>query len=334
MQTRRQFLYSAPALIGASKLFGQARPTPLAARKLSQMTLTVSDVKRSVEFYQGLFGAPIQARQGTAVILRVGMGPQYLALRQGSAPSSSSYGISVEGFKADRVVKALLDLGLTKSDSDGARKVRRTTRGNTPEVFVGDPDGIVIQLQDPSYCGGTGALGNTCAAAEAAPQPGLMSLRDLSHFTLSTSDAQRSRDFYTQVFGMAPQAYQGAGAPVLGLGSSRHFIMAAAGGGVVGQAVGAQSTTARIGHGCFSVDAFGVDKVLKLLADYGVKPRGDATGPAKPLVSYVSMRMENRGGAKEGTAELYFTDPDGILLQLQDPSYCGGGGVLGEVCLV
>ena len=26
---------------------------------------------------------------------------------------------------------------------------------------------------------------------------------------------------------------------------------------------------------------------------------------------YISMRMENRGGAKEGTPELYFTDPDG-----------------------
>ena len=28
--------------------------------------------------------------------------------------------------------------------------------------------------------------------------------------------------------------------------------------------------------------------------------------------------MEDRGGAKEGTPELYFTDPDGILIQLQD----------------
>ena len=69
MQTRRHFLYCAPALVGTAKLFGQARLASLAARKLSQMTLTVRDVKRSVEFYQGLFGAPIQARQGTTVIL-------------------------------------------------------------------------------------------------------------------------------------------------------------------------------------------------------------------------------------------------------------------------
>ena len=130
---------------------------------------------------------------------------------------------------------------------------------------------------------------------------------------------------YTQVLGMTPQAYQGATAPVLGIGTSRHFIMAAP--------LGGRGGAASIGHGCFSVEGFGVDGVLKLLSDYGVKPRGEASGPAKALVSYVSMRMENRGGAKEGTPELYFTDPDGLLLQLQDPAYCGGGGVLGDVCL-
>jgi hypothetical protein len=48
--------------------------------------------------------------------------------------------------------------------------------------------------------------------------------------------------------------------------------------------------------------------------------------------SYVSMRMENRGGASEGTPELYFTDPDGILVQIQDESYCGGSGPLGSIC--
>jgi hypothetical protein len=51
-----------------------------------------------------------------------------------------------------------------------------------------------------------------------------------------------------------------------------------------------------------------------------------------PLVHYISMRMEDRSGAKEGTPELYFTDPDGLLIQLQDAKYCGGAGVLGDVC--
>jgi hypothetical protein len=44
------------------------------------------------------------------------------------------------------------------------------------------------------------------------------------------------------------------------------------------------------------------------------------------------MRMQNRGGAPGGTPELYFTDPDGLLMQLQDTTYCGGGGFLGDDC--
>ena len=55
-------------------------------------------------------------------------------------------------------------------------------------------------------------------------------------------------------------------------------------------------------------------------------------GPPGPVLSYVTMRMEDRGGDKGGTPELYFTDPDGILMQIQDVKYCGGSGYLGEVC--
>ncbi len=81
-----------------------------------------------------------------------------------------------------------------------------------------------------------------------------------------------------------------------------------------------------------SMDNFKTDAVIKALESYGIKPRPGAQGAAGPLVHYISMRMENRGGAKEGTPELYFTDPDGLLIQLQDVKYCGGAGVLGDVC--
>ena len=79
-----------------------------------------------------------------------------------------------------------------------------------------------------------------------------------------------------------------------------------------------------------TLERFNVDRLTKALESYGIKPRG-ASAPG-PLQWYISMRMEDRGGAKEGTPELYFTDPDGIPIQLQDVSYCGGGGYLGNVC--
>jgi hypothetical protein len=81
-----------------------------------------------------------------------------------------------------------------------------------------------------------------------------------------------------------------------------------------------------------SMPNFNVDAILKTLAGYGISPRGDnpPPGPAGPMKSYISLRMPNRGGAEGGTPELYFTDPDGLLIQLQDVTYCGGGGYLGN----
>ena len=87
-----------------------------------------------------------------------------------------------------------------------------------------------------------------------------------------------------------------------------------------------------VAHVCFTVPGFDLGKVQKALTDYGLKPGGRATGPAAPLTHYVSLRMPDRGGAPGGTPELYFTDPDGLVMQLQDPSYCGGAGYLGNVC--
>ena len=87
-----------------------------------------------------------------------------------------------------------------------------------------------------------------------------------------------------------------------------------------------------IQHACWTGDDFDPDRILSVLESYGVTPRDDTPGAVGPLRSYVTMRMPNRGGAPGGTPELYFTDPDGILIQLQDSRYCGGNGVLGEEC--
>jgi hypothetical protein len=34
---------------------------------------------------------------------------------------------------------------------------------DTPEITFDDPDGFTVQIQDVSYCGGVGPLGNICA---------------------------------------------------------------------------------------------------------------------------------------------------------------------------
>jgi len=342
--TRREMLLLLPSLALLPRAIARAAGAPIKARALNHMTLSVSDPKRSIEFYQGLFGMPIAARQGPTTILRIGPGPQFLAVSAAApntTPAINHFCVTVEDFNVDRIVTALAEFGVTKSDANGPMKIRVRMRGpenggakeGTPELYLGDPDGIQCQLQDVTYCGGGGVKGNVCGAPERSPKPGLLAVKDLSHFTIFSTDAQRSNKFYQDVFGFSIRSYQGPTAPTLAVGPTVQFLMFTGGGAPArGGAAAAPPRPASINHVCMNMDGFDPDKILKTLESYGITPRGTTAGPVGPMKSYVSMRMENRGGAPAGTPELYFTDPDGILIQLQDTKYCGGGGYLGDVC--
>jgi catechol 2,3-dioxygenase-like lactoylglutathione lyase family enzyme len=341
-------LLTLPALAIAPKVWAQAaaRP-PIPVKYFNHFMLNVSDVQRSIDFYQGLFGMPIQARQGSTVLLRVGNGPQYIGLTPAGSnpPSISHFGLAVDNFNADRVVQALTAHGVTKASASdpglagGAMKVRLTMRGSTPEIFLGDPDGLIVQLQDASYCGGTGAMGAVCSAVEPSAKKGLLAVKDMSHATIQVGDSQRTVDFYQSLFGIHVQGHQApAGSdasPFYGLGQGPQFVMftggAPARGGAPAGGAPAQPRPARIDHICMSMTGFNPDTVTKALNSYGIKTQGQGE-PRAPLMTYISLRMPNRGGSEGGTPELYFLDPDGLSVQLQDTTYCGGSGKLGEVC--
>jgi len=210
--SRRSLLLSLPALMMAPRALLQNGSPPIRVTGINHVTLRVSDVKRSVDFYQGLFGMPVISRQGTTnANLRIGAGPQFLGFSAAGseAPNINHICLGVDNFNVDRIIGILGQHGITKGDSAGPMKVRVRMRGpeaggakeGTPELSFGDPDGIVIQLQDPRYCGGAGALGNVCPAPEASPKKGLLALRDWSHCTNFVSDAARSNKFYQDLFG-------------------------------------------------------------------------------------------------------------------------------------
>ncbi len=338
--SRRNLLKSLPAAALATRALGQAKPTiPISG--YSHMTLSVTDPQRSQEFYQGLFGMPVQARQGALPSLRIGSGPQFLFLSKaaaGAKPGFNHWCVATKNFDVDRILGILAQHGIEKGDTREPLKTRVRMRGpenggakdGTPELYVSDPDGLLMQIQDVSYCGGAGKLGEVCMAKpEPSPKKGLLAMEDISHFTLFVSESKRSFDFYQSVFGMPVSGHQGP-TPLLGVGAGGPFLTIAGGGGGRGGAAPA----AAINHASFRMRNFDTAKVMQALESYGIKPRpSDARGPAGPLQSYITMRMPNRGGAPDGTPELYFTDPDGILLQIQDMSYCGGGGKMGEVCV-
>ena len=334
---RRTFLASLAALPASGLLLRAQSPRRLLPLALNHMTLSVSDIGRSLDFYQKLFGMPIVARQADTLILGIGEGPQFLALSGGSQNATKSinhFCLTVDEFDVNHVLAVLGEHRVESASggeglTGGALRVRVRMRGEdyggapegTPELYFGDPDGVVVQLQEARYCGGKGLVGEICAKTDLASSPGLFKLRDLNHFTLFVSDQARSIAFYQGLFGMPIKTYQGA-LPLLSVGSGSQFL-----------ALAQAPTKPAIHHACLTIDNFQHEEVLEKLTEVGVRPRDDGgSGPAPPMTSYVTPRMADRGGARGGTPELYFTDPDGILLQLQDTKYCGGSGYLGDGC--
>jgi catechol 2,3-dioxygenase-like lactoylglutathione lyase family enzyme len=336
---RRSFLLALPAIALTPSLLAAARgraasPRALSVLALNHVELAVSDVGRSVEFYEAVLGTPVQARRGGVTILRLGAGPQFMALRAvapGEEPSLARMGIAVAGFDVDGVIGQLEDAGLTLAGSSAppepALRIWTTDRGGgARDIFLGDPNGLVVQVVDRSHCGGDGPLGSTCGPIGPAPD-GVMRAVDLNHFTSSVSNPEASVEFFQRVFGLPIQAYQAA-TPALGIASGPGFLMFTGG----GDAAAAGPPRGNINHVCMTVEDFDVERILDDLAAFGISGRGENEGANVPFRSSVSMRMPNRGGAPEGTPEVYFTDPDGLRIQVQDPTYCGGGGVLGSVC--
>ena len=333
---RREFLQMIPLLAAAPSALAQDTG-PVAVQKIHSCDMRVTNVARSVKFYQDLFGAPVQARRGEQVFLRVGDGPRFFSLSPtlpGQEPGFSHIGLSVAGFDAEQIQAQLERFGIARGVAPTRGQSRLSVastswleqQGAVSELFFADREGLIYHLMGDNYCGGNDADGGRCETLEQSATDGMFSLIDYSHFTNFLTNRARANAFYTEAFGKTFQAYQGPGAPVIGVGDGLQFLMY-----VGGDEVSVPAVPGRIDHVCFSVEDFDVDRILARLTDYGLKPRENPRETA-PLMHWISMRMPNRGGAEGGTPELYFTDPDGLRIQLQDRSYCGGTGYLGDIC--
>ena len=132
---------------------------------------------------------------------------------------------------------------------------------------------------------------------QASAPPAIGIARQLNHATLFVRDVDQSRTFYQRLFGMPVLTPQPPG------------VNLAVGTGFLGIYPATSGESPRIDHVCFGLDRFDADKTQQKLAADGVEG---------------AIRL--RGDTKE----LYFTDPDGIRVQLQDVRYRGGVGPLGD----
>jgi catechol 2,3-dioxygenase-like lactoylglutathione lyase family enzyme len=142
---------AAPSLVQA-----QAVPAALKAATLNHASLIVSDLERSVAFYQRTFGLGVKSTQQGGVNLAVG--DAFLGIYQGgqtAMPHINHICFGIPSFDPAATVAALESQGLPAESR---------TRDGVTQVYTADPDNLRIQLQDVSFCGGVGPLGNECRA--------------------------------------------------------------------------------------------------------------------------------------------------------------------------
>ncbi len=339
MVARRNFVKAIPLLAFGLSLRAEAAASTIAVRKLHSFGLLVTDLDRSVQFYQDVLGAPVQTRDADSVTLRIGHGPQFFSLtatRPGQRPGISHIGLSVADFELQRVQSQLAEHGIQPGGRAPLAQPPEPLRSwvnsrpsangtRIRQLYFADADGVVYQLLPEPLRGDPVPLDSAYGDRKTGVPAGLFEAVDINHFTNFVANRDASNRFFMGLFDKRYQAFQGPTAPIIGLGDGQQFLMYAKGPPRPENAAGF------IHHVCLAIRDFSVDDIQAKLEDYGFTGGGKFFGTL-PLTYRVSLRMPERGGAEGGTPEVYFFDPDGIPVQLQDTSYCGGGGYLGELC--
>jgi catechol 2,3-dioxygenase-like lactoylglutathione lyase family enzyme len=297
----------------------------LALEGYQAFALRVSDIDRSVRFYSDVFGAA-PVRETKRATYALGSNNQHFILSEaeGDEPAGFAWiGLGVRNFGKQRVTEALLQLGFSPAETQEQGPLTRAMRFWSDEswgqdaLFFADAEGIVYRVMSTDDCG-------ACAAAASAE--GLLSAQGINHFTNFVASYARGNRLFFEGLGLGILAYQGPTSPTVSLGDGLQFLMY-----VGGTDNSSPSVPGRTDHVSLSVAEFDVEAIRARLTSYGLAP-SDGQRPPRALTHWVSLRQPNRGGAVGGTPEVYFSDPDGLAIQIQDAGYCGGGGYLGDQC--
>jgi catechol 2,3-dioxygenase-like lactoylglutathione lyase family enzyme len=130
----RRELIQALALVAAGSTAASA--APLKSASINHTSVLVSDMARSVDFYNRVFGLSVQNEDKANKIARLGIGGKVLVSLRVEPPPGliDHFAIGVEGFSREAVTKELQSMGVTP-------------RENLEFGFhVKDPDGANVQI--------------------------------------------------------------------------------------------------------------------------------------------------------------------------------------------
>ena len=128
----RRDLVQGLALLAAGA--GTAEAAGFQGNSINHVSLFVSNLQRSTDFYQRTFGCTVNKRDGNNQLM---FGKNFLVLRPGNPPSKVDHiAIGVDNFKKDSVTADLKARGATPIDQ----------QGGDFGFHVIDPDGYPVQI--------------------------------------------------------------------------------------------------------------------------------------------------------------------------------------------
>jgi catechol 2,3-dioxygenase-like lactoylglutathione lyase family enzyme len=134
--TRRGLIQNLAMLTAAGGAAAEAQDAGLTGTKLDHISIQVSDLPRSIAFYQEMFGLTQVSEDKPNEIVRLGTGKKVLVSLHHKSPTGlvDHFAIGVEGFNKESVTRALKARGATPEDNLDAG------------FHIKDPEGISVQI--------------------------------------------------------------------------------------------------------------------------------------------------------------------------------------------
>jgi catechol-2,3-dioxygenase len=133
--SRRQLIHALTMLAAGGAAPAQAQETPFRSTRIDHISVQVTDLPRSIDFYEKIFGLAILNEDKANEIVRMGVTRTIVSLhRKPPTGIVDHYAIAVDGFLQESATRALARHGLkAETNLDYGFHVR-------------DPEGVPVQI--------------------------------------------------------------------------------------------------------------------------------------------------------------------------------------------